>query len=403
MARTPVVVRIDLERIKCHDEGDGIGSAEPYLWVAFFKVDGTTVSVSPAFTLEGEATVEFSAGSHGNLPNDDVDEGEVIAIPGALGQWSTRLEPIGFQDPPDGIDDVGGAVGVVAVLMEEDNVTDDGAEAGHQALNAAVRDAINQIVATRTLTNQEVTDEELAAFEDGISDIVSDAVSAQQNIFEDIWSWLNKDDTIGFKAFVFSHDDLTPNTVTEFSHRWRNEGDWEIFGTVTTLDVCPARALDGVFTAENGRAKGGRLDGLRAFRDGTFRNFEGLDQWWQVLQRNAPAVVRALYGDDSLRGDARSLFDATAAALGGERSAFGSEQVQQATRVADALARSTRSRRLRVDAMRAVDTLQTISACDVDGVAAALAASPPSRRPKKSEHRIQQTRPNGGSHGKDQQ
>ncbi len=150
--------------------------------MAFFAVDGTTVSVSPALTLEGEAVVEFTPGSHGNLPNSDVDPGEVIDIPTAIGQWSTRLEPIPFRDIPD--IDVGGTVGAVVVLMEEDNVTDAGAEAGHQAFNAAVRDAINRIVATRTVTNQDVSDEELAAFEEDISDAVSDAVSAQQSVFE---------------------------------------------------------------------------------------------------------------------------------------------------------------------------------------------------------------------------
>src|ERR671910_189511 len=139
MARTPIGVRIELDHIHCHEEGDGIGSAEPYLWTVFFKVDGTTVSVTPGFTLDGEATVEFTPGSHGNLPNSDVDPGEDVDILGILGDWSTQL------------------------------------------------------VATRTLTNQEVTDEEIAAFEESISEIVADAVSSQQNVFENIWSWLNED------------------------------------------------------------------------------------------------------------------------------------------------------------------------------------------------------------------
>jgi len=217
-------------------------------------------------------------------------------------------------------------------------------EAGHQALNAAVRDAINQIVATRTLTNQEVTDEELAEFEESIGDIVSDAVSAQQSVFENIWSWLNADDTIGFKAFVFSHDDLTPNTVTEFSHRWHDEGDWEIFGTVTALDVCPATALNAILPHDPRRADLDRLSTLRAFQDKGFRDHPGLHPWWQVLQRNALAL-------------------------------------------AGALADTTHSRRLRVDALRAADLLQDKhfrQARDVDAVIAALAASPPSRRRPRS-------------------
>lgn len=379
MSRTPIVVRIDLERIICHDEGDGIGSAEPYLWVAFFKVDGTTVSVTPAFTLGGEATVEFTPGSHGNLPNHDVDPGEEIQIPPALGEWSTRLEPILFQQI-QGID-VGGAAGAVVVLMEEDNVTDAGAEAGHQAFNAAFRDAINQIVATRTVTNQDVSDEELAAFEDSISDTVSAAVAHQQGVFENIWAWLNADDTIGFKAFVFSHDDLTPNTVTEFSHRWRNEGDWEIVGTVTALDVCPATALDGILPPP--RTKLDRLATLRRFRDGAFAERKGLGPWWTVLQRNAPALVRALADDPDLRADAAGLLDAAVAALDGAPAAFGAKQAAQAAEVARTLAQHTRSRRLRIDAQRAADVLTDARfrrATGLHDVLDALASDPPSRR-----------------------
>jgi hypothetical protein len=314
MARTPIGVRIELDHIHCHEEGDGIGSAEPYLWTVFFKVDGTTVSVTPGFTLDGEATVEFTPGSHGNLPNSDVDPGEDVDIPGILGDWSTQLVPIGFQEPIPGVDDLGGVAGVVAVLMEEDNVTDAGAEAGHDALNGATRDAINQIVATRTLTNQEVTDEEIAAFEESISEIVADAVSSQQNVFENIWSWLNEDDTIGFKAFIFSHDELVPNTVTEFSHRWENHGDWEIFGSVMAVEPCPADALDDIFGPGNtSKGSANDLAQLRAFRDGPFREHAGLQEWWKVLQRNTPAVALLLRGDAGLRRESAALFHSMAA------------------------------------------------------------------------------------------
>ena len=140
------------------------------------------------------------------------------------------------------VDDVGGVLGVVAVLMEEDNVTDDGAEAGHQALNLAVHDAINQVIATRTVTNQDVSDEELAAFEDQITQSVRDAIADQQNFFENIWSWLNADDTIGFRVFTFTHDRLADEGTIEFSQRWESEGDWEIFGLGDRSADVPCRA-----------------------------------------------------------------------------------------------------------------------------------------------------------------
>ena len=63
------------------DEGDGWGSAEPYLWTVFFLVDGSTISVNSGLTLSGDATMHFTPGSHGNLPNDDVDAGAPTCLP----------------------------------------------------------------------------------------------------------------------------------------------------------------------------------------------------------------------------------------------------------------------------------------------------------------------------------
>ena len=304
-----------------------------------------------------------------------------MPIPPALGQWQTAMLPIPVPESLSGLaDDVGGSVGVVTVLMEEDYVTDDGAEAGHNALNAAVRDVINQIVATRNLTNQEVSDEEIAGFEDQISGAVESAVSSQQNVFENIWSWLNADDTIGFKAFIFTHDELADKRTLDFQHRWKNEGDWELFGTITASPICSADALqdlfDELFPAQAGHSD---LSSIRNLRDGAFREIAGLNDWWRVLQRNSPAVIQLLRKEPTLRRPALELFTYAKTMAENMDSPLNPEKVVMAASLARSLGLNTRSRRLRIDAQRAADILGTIKAATIQEGLRKLASQKPAR------------------------
>lgn len=187
MARDTLQVSLRLERVRCFDEGDGWGDSEPYLWTVFFKVDGASVVLSDALMLSGTGTIMTTPGSHGNLGDTDVGAGDDLAIPSAIGAFETVLRPISVPSFVQGvIADVGGVVGVACVLMEEDNVTDDGAEAGHQALNLAVESAINAMIPTLGVSNQELSDDAIAAAMSGIPDQVTSAIREQQNVFENI-------------------------------------------------------------------------------------------------------------------------------------------------------------------------------------------------------------------------
>jgi hypothetical protein len=399
MARNDLSIRFDIDNLHCFDEGDGWGAAGPNHWTGFFKVDGETVSVSPALNLSGQAVVHTTPGSHGNLGGDnDVDAGDDVAVPSAIGEWQTTLKPIPVPPPFDAIQpDVGGVIGVVCVLMEEDNVSDDGANAGHSALNDAVRAAINQIVATRTVSNQDVSDAELAGFESSISSAVSSAIQNQQNFFENIWSWLNPDDTIGFKVFLFKHDDLASAGVVNFGQRFDNEGDWKLTGTITATAICPVNVFDILF-ATKGKAMSAHgvegaseaeirkglhvdLEALRAFRDGPYRELPGLAAWWRLAERNSPAIALALARNGELREKAAALLRYAAETSGNLDDQLDPKHLQLAAEVLTELADTTRSRRLRVDASRAAEVVPMLEGRTWLEGSKALDSFKPSRHP----------------------
>jgi hypothetical protein len=235
----PIDVKLKLDNLHCYDEGDGPGSAEPYLWTVFFKIDGDTAVVNPSLTLQGTASVFGTPGNHGDLPNNDVDPGENVAIPSVIGEFNTRLKPIPLQQPVGGFTQVGGVMGAITVLMEEDNTPGSAIADGHNALNKAVRDGLNALIPTLNFAHQEPTDAEIEAMKTKIGDAVSKAVANGVGV----WDWLsgfgNMDDQIGSEVFRFSHKQLEEQggAGIDILKRFKNEGDWEIQGRVTALPV----------------------------------------------------------------------------------------------------------------------------------------------------------------------
>lgn len=383
MARKVIKVNLELDRIHCHDEGDGWGSAEPYLWTVFFKVDGNTVQVTEALKLSGSPTTHNTPGSHGNLGDTDVDEGDNITIPSAIGEWETYLKPIpGPASLANLFEDMGGVIGVIAVLMEEDNVSNSGAEAGHQALNNAVRSAIQQIINTRSLSNQDVSEDELKGFTDAIQNKVKDAIIDQQNFFENLWSAINPDDTIGVKVFIFKHDDLDPAVDKNFSHRWHNEGDWELFGHITSTPLCPANALSGLFSRDvaSEASVSGSMDAMRKFRDSDFRAMPGLGRWFDLAERHAGRVVRMALTQPELLTSARKMIEWGGMIATQPEAKLSAEHVEHAERLFNALAEH-RNHQARVDARRVLSILNVLKGKTHAEAVKLLAEVAPARHP----------------------
>ncbi|HET7234798.1 MAG TPA: hypothetical protein VFJ16_32590, partial [Longimicrobium sp.] len=355
------------------------------------------------------------------LNNTDVDAGDTVSIPSAIGDFETNLSPI-HGGPLDAFKaDLGGVVGVVCVLMEEDNVTDDGAQAGHAALNNAVQSALDQIVATRSLSNQDVSDEEISQFTGQIQTAISNAIQAQQNFFENLWSWVNPDDSIGTRVFIFKHDDLAAGGTTNFSKRWQNEGDWELHGHITSSVLCPAGALDGLFSGSSAmmkmapeggqmearqvidvknlarlreekapvaRAAGGVFDlaTLRQFRDGAYRQHPGLARWWALAERNLPSTIAALFQHAELREHAYRVMKELPRVVKNPGAPVPEALLEDVAKLAAGLKAGTRSRRLSIDASRVLSALPLVRGKTFQETAALLGSLEPARHPRMAGH-----------------
>ncbi len=399
MARSPLQIQLELDRIHCYDEGDGWGSAEPYLWTVFFKVDGDTVALGDDLFLHGTATIVTTPGSHGNLGDTDVDAGDNVTIPSAIGEFTTTLRPIPVPEfvKALGVEDVGGVVGVATVLMEEDNVSHAGAEAGHAALNTFVQQAIDSLIPTLGVSHPEVTDEDIAALTKGAEGAISGAIQAAQSGWDNFVSWLNADDQIGNNVFTFSHDDLAQNGSQDFSKRWSNEGDWELFGHVIATPTCPAEAAIAVLESLGFMTRDSQksaIEAVREYRAKQFAGNRGLGEWWRLAERNAAAMTDVLRADpDKARAQLGPVMTEVLEAAMNPRapipeSAFVALEGLLQTFVAKG------SRRLRIDAKTALGTLPKVRGNNLGGAAAQLGKEVPTRKPDRVVLRPPFVRPN---------
>lgn len=242
---------ITLDRLHCYDEGDGSGNAEPYLWPAFFKVDGHNYAYNAGVGLIGQPIVESTSGEHGNLGAGDVDAGDDVPIPPGVGRYRSEVLPIPVNDPVIANiikqDYLPAIVGVVAVVMEQDEWPDHLATDGYSALIGAVKLAVVTITEGLQHALKAPTDEEIKALVQGVKDKASATIHAAVKDAMDAWqlSWFgtfgNNDDQIGAEAFTFTSDDVLGAGAIDLRKRWTasvaGDGDWELFGKVQRLPL----------------------------------------------------------------------------------------------------------------------------------------------------------------------
>lgn len=147
---------IRLNSVHCFKSGEE-RTAEPYLWAAFFKLDGDSVFVNTAaggIKLEGSATVYGTHGFQSNLFQRSARSGDTLPIPASIGEWRTKLRPIPIRPPFGILKEVSAICGCLVVLMEEDNTPNSAVEAGYQQLVASLRKALNAYPYTQIIRSE---------------------------------------------------------------------------------------------------------------------------------------------------------------------------------------------------------------------------------------------------------
>lgn len=137
-----------------------------------------------------------------------MDAGDVITIPTAIGRWKTVMVPVPSVESK--LLQVGGALGVVVVVLEEDETPHAAAAAGHKAFNEAMQRELDALFPTFTIMDPTPTPDQLHELEDKISTAIHDAIEKKVNIGQWIAGWFGggQDDKIGTFTRIWTHGDL---------------------------------------------------------------------------------------------------------------------------------------------------------------------------------------------------
>jgi hypothetical protein len=130
---------------------------EPFAWVFYLTLDGSTITQSKANPdrLVSTVVVKGNEGSHGNLGVDGVVAGRVFAIPASIGAYATSMRSIRISNPLEIV--VPGRVVAFLVLLDEDVTSDADIEVAHEKVTRRVQDRFNEFLQDMSL-NQIVID-----------------------------------------------------------------------------------------------------------------------------------------------------------------------------------------------------------------------------------------------------
>lgn len=293
-------------------------TVQPFLWTIFFKVDGTTLTVTDDGKLFGEVATYPSYGSHGTLGWDEIALGGSIAVPESIGRWTSTVVPIPVAPSLQNRvgEDLPAIVGVVAVaLVDGGHIPMHAIEHGHSVLNDSVKGALNKLVMQLGPLHQEITPADIDSLTGDVSKTVTDAITSSLSFFEGLWALTGKDYLIGYATLHWTQDTLpadgSPKTFQAVIGPFYNE--WSFHGYASASTSCPAEAVaaalgsfigmgEGVPAAAEMYRRSDPLGAMREFRDeGGMAMYSGLIYWWQAVTKHTPDIVRLLHRSPKLR------------------------------------------------------------------------------------------------------
>lgn len=229
---------IQLEKIYVHDEADGPGNAEPFLWPVFFKIDsenlkGDYLDLKKSISWKNISWIHAPSGTHGNL-GGSADAGDTITIPAAIGRRT-------FEFNLGQVPSSSALVGCLVVLLEEDNFPSDADIVTYYG------DFVQDIADTVRVEVLNGFKKAVGAPQTGGAGSSFDASSVESRVALQLKSklthWLvNVDDFIGVRFLTWTYDNLIVKPYQQFSKQWNSatgseDGSFSIYGYVHATDV----------------------------------------------------------------------------------------------------------------------------------------------------------------------
>ena len=141
MIKMPVTFKLSHLKVLRENESS---PDEPYLWVVFVKIDGSTVDVG--HLAAAGAAFNAPASSHGNLgsASDDMEAFDQVPIPKKLGTWETDLSLI--EGLPYDLAKDSSMMAAVVVALEEDASQGDRVGEARQRFVSRVKEKVADVL-----------------------------------------------------------------------------------------------------------------------------------------------------------------------------------------------------------------------------------------------------------------